>query len=309
MNEKGDVSRFMDVDIQTLTEDGVTRYVVNGREYSTFESLPPSIRELLGSEGVVDILEPAGADEAPGNGLEELLPGAVVERETTYEVNGRVYSSLEEVPVEYRHWFKGMAENAHSHTLPEAASTRSTEVYEFSTGPSGSSVTLDGRTYRSLDEIPGQVLAELPRDFRISLEAQRNLIRKRHALGRILASLFAWGSYLVLIAWSFSEPESVAPFLFLGLLAGDFLTWLVEVVLAVIVWQSRSFKLKSFTLQFVAVAFLLGLYFMDGSFDVPPDEEAWAKTLFGFVFFLTLCAKTVAICIRRMNEITESDFI
>ena len=299
MSEKSDASRFMDMDIQTLTEDGVTRYVVNGREYSSFESLPLSIRELLDS---------AGTGESPENGLDVILPGVVVERETTYEVNGREYSSLDEVPVEYRHWLKGVADKAHSGTLPEVAPVGSREDFEFSAGPSGSSVTLGGRTYRSLDEIPGHLLAELPRDFRVSLEAQRDLIRKRHAVGRILGSLFAWGAYLVLIIWSFSEPESVAPFLFLGLLAGDFLTWLVEVVLAVFVWRSRTFQVKSFSLQFVAVAFMLGLYFMDGSFDVPPDDQAWAKTLFGVVLFLTVCAKTVAICIRRMNEITESDF-
>ena len=98
----------------------------------------------------------------------------------------------------------------------------------------------------------------------------------------------------------------MAPFLFLGLLLGDSLTWLGEVVLRVFVWRSHRFDIKTVGFQLFVIAAMLGLYALDGSFDVPREEADRARSLCMIVFFFTMCAKVVAISIRRMSDVTET---
>jgi hypothetical protein len=126
------------------------------------------------------------------------------------------------------------------------------------------------------------------------------------AIERAVGLVVRWAAYLTLMAWTWLEPASLGPYIFLGVLIADFLTWGVEVFLAALVWRSRRYSLRSLGGSMFGFALVFALLLLTASFRDPEGGLHWACTECQIAFFFTVCAKTVAISVRRACEITRS---
>ena len=126
------------------------------------------------------------------------------------------------------------------------------------------------------------------------------------AIERAVGLAVRWVAYLALMTWTWLEPASLGPYIFLGVLIADFLTWGVEVFLAALVWRSRRYPLRSLGGSVVGFALVFALLLLTASFRDPEGGLHWACTECQIAFFFTVCAKTVAIAVRRACEITRT---
>jgi hypothetical protein len=123
-HEFRDEERF---DIEINTVDGVTSYIVNGREYATLEEVPPAARTIM-----------ERINDAP------LSPGKETSRnQTIYEINGVTYDNFEDIPAEFLGIINGIQGQA-GKAPQDFRHKISTEVKHY---------FLDGKEYGSFEEM------------------------------------------------------------------------------------------------------------------------------------------------------------
>jgi len=278
-------------EIEIVTVDGETTYRVDGREYADREALPRFVRRILAEGGL------GGADPAPGTppivndltpeGLRELAAASSAVGAGRDSVNpavdGRRHDGLDDIPAHVRAGGDSAERN-----LVRASSWRP---------------PVDRRRKTAW---PGE-RRNRPESFSLA-SADRSddpFHATTRAIERSIGAIFRWIAYFALIAWSWMEPESLGPFIFLGFLIADFVTWVAEIVLVSLVWRSRPFHAGSVGLSLVGFGIVYGLLMLTESFQVAPPEKDWAHTVGLIAFFFTLCGKTVAIGFRRASDITR----
>lgn len=323
------------MEIEWITVNGVTTYRVGGKEYRSRDELPRAARELLAELCAEGVLGESTVHER-GGGEPRDVDTSVLDRGTTYEVSGKRYESLDDVPTEFRELF--------SRAL-DGADQRDTDVQSV-TYDGGAKVIVDGKICESLEEVPPELLPSLSLEALEALslssasrrERQRTRRRRpgnrgadtasdpgaalpsvsgeritdgpRFAThtsgggGGILGTVPSALGYLALVIWAHAEPGGAGPFVFVGFLMGDFMAWLLFTIWGVALKGILEFHLRPFCLQLAGFALLLTLLCRERSFDAAEGDPMDARIVFLVAFFVTMSAKMLVMSLRRMKEVS-----
>jgi len=269
-----------------------------------------------GREGAARDLDPTHLDESAGSPeppVSELeIEVVTVDGHTTYRVNGREYPDFDALPPLARRVLadRDLGVVASASGAPAGRADLTPEGLRLLTGR-GPGVALQGEPVR--DEVDrGRSSTMSRRGVRqdsFVLEdvhpADDPFLDTTRAIERGVGAIARWAACFALIGWAWMEPESLGPFIFLGFLIADFVTWVAETGLATWVWRSRPFHPRSVGLSLLGFGVMYGLLVWTESFQVAPQDMDWARTVTMIAFFFTLCGKTIAIGLRRASEITR----
>jgi hypothetical protein len=256
------------------------------------ESAPP--------DPIVESSDPTGSDHE--------IEVVTVDGETTYRVDGREYADCEALPPVVRRALEdggcGGADTASptppivNDLTPEGLRALADHASEDRAGRDPANPAVGGRGHERPDRMESISLTSgHPSDDPFSATTR--------AIERSVGAISRWIAYFALIVWSWMEPESLGPFIFLGFFVADFVTWVAEVVLVSFAWRSRPLHPGSVGLSLLGFGVMYGLLMLTESFQVAPQEKDWAHSVGLIAFFFTLCGKTVAIGLRRASDITN----
>lgn len=306
-------------DIEISKVNNLTTYKVNGREYGSYEELPPEVKQIISK-----------VEKNP-----QIKDGFIVDSATTYEINGKEYKSLDEVPSELRGMIAGM----------EAYAGKGSVNIEHITDERGERYIVNGKEYEDLDDVPAEMRklfkemekrrADIPLKvkheeisrvqrtstvrknyrfidglpagvqssfssygpdysdaYRMSHETQRNIVK---TMGYIATGI----SYALLIAWSHLMPASVWSYLFLSFLIGDIAS---KVVFGFWGFTEEVIKadLKGFGMQLVGLGFFIALLFREGAFEGPLDTRGEAIALVAILAAVVMFIKLAGLALKRM---------
>lgn len=92
-----------------------TTYTVNGKVYKSIDDIPPEYRELIQNIEMPEIPKTetqfVKSESIKVNTVVDMSNPGNSSGKTTYDINGKVYNSLDDVPTEYREKIRNMKMN------------------------------------------------------------------------------------------------------------------------------------------------------------------------------------------------------
>ncbi len=315
------------LNIEVTTVNGVTTYKVNGKEYRSLEELSPEVRNIIARIQSGQISESAPCEEKQID-----IQMTTINGKTVYKVDGKTYRSFEEMPEKARRVLSGLDPkvlDSHSGLIVDAAKVpgrtgkdipKSVESFELggekifvagaADGPvhpkylPGAPPKKPGEAKPAISSNPG-LRAAITEQRRI-LAGQKSLKESRRTFINTAGRIVNLAIYLALIAWSYFEPATVAPFVFVGYLLGDFVSWCVFTF-----WGMTkgivNLRLKAFGLQLTGFAYLIVFLFKDNAFQIPAGHAFKARVTGLMAFFAALTIRLVMMGLEASSE-TDKEY-